>query len=450
LAAQSATANGALLLHDGELEDVRLLLVGAGADCTELRSSSAPPDRGTRFRVAIGTGQRLASSTLPALATAESRIAILDRDSKTLRAMLKRVAVDYLVFRPVHPTALRLLVTRLLYQGPERRRSKRYTVGAPITFRSGLWRRQALLADLSLQGCNLVSSRSAKFGAKVKLWLGTEVTGAKPLCLSGQVTRVGPTEDAQAGNESLGIRFDALGKRELAELQALVERFRSGPAAWTGEALSRQKLSASRAPAEVQLEQAGEAALAPASPAEAAEAGGRELPPAFDPGPAVPEVRAASDPAPSGAGATSEQALDGAPEADASVETALCSELDSRERRQDSRHAYSRRVVSQADMKPCVLIGRDLSTGGIRVEATDRLELGMSVQLAIHIKAGEAPLVLSARVERDDGDEGFALQFSGLSGNQEAYLRTMLASMPTLSSIVGDDEPIVLCEVNAV
>lgn len=435
MAALSEPAGGVLLLHDGELEDLRLLAVGAGADCVELRSASAAPDRGARFRLVIGTGQRIAACTLPALRSAQSRIAILEKDSKTLRSMLKRVSVDYLVFRPVHPTALRLLVTRLLYQGPERRRSQRFSVGAPVGFRTGLWRRQALLADLSLQGCNLIASRSAKFGAKITLWLPSEITGDKPLCLSGRITRVGPAGDAQPGSEALGIRFDAPGKREQAELRQLVERFRAGPAAWTGQALSPRPAVAGRA-------EPPRASLAPAAPVAATatppEPAHRELPPAFRPE-ASRDARASSATAADDAELLLDEILSPEPLVD----------LEAEDRRQEQRRVYPHRLISRADQKPCVLIGRDLSVGGLRVEATDRLELGLNLQLAIHVKAGEVPLVLSARVERDDGDEGFALQFSGMSGSQEAYLRSLVASMPTLSSIVGDDEPIVLCEVSA-
>lgn len=438
MTARSKPPGGALLLHDGELEDVRLLVVGAGADCTELRSGSAAPDRGARFRVVIGTGQRLASCRLPALLGADARIAILERDSKTLRAMLKRASVDYLVFRPVHPTALRLLVTRLLYQGPERRRGKRFSIGAPVSFRTGLFRRQALLADLSLQGCNLISPHSAKFGATLKLWFPAELTGDKPLTLGGQVSRVGPAGDSQPGSESLGVRFDAPGKRELAELRQLVERFREGPAAWTGQKLSRPPTAVPRSAPEAEPVPAAQGDRLETTASEVrARAPQRELPPAFRP------AAQAGDGQLEAGDAASEVRLD------CPLESNLAEQIDGGDRRQDQRRAFDRRVISRGDQKPCVLIGRDLSTGGLRVEATDRLELGLSVQLAIYVRAGEVPLVLTARVERDDGEDGFALEFAGLSGNQEAYLRSMLTSMPALPSIVGDDEPIVLCEITA-
>ncbi len=426
------------MLHDGELEDVRLLAIGAGADCVELRTGSAGPEPSARFRIVIGSGQRLAACSLPALCSSEARIAILEKDSKTLRSMLKRASVDYLVFRPVHPTALRLLVTRLLYQGPERRRGQRFPVGAPVSFRTGLWRRQALLAELSLQGCSLISAYSAKFGAKVTLWLASEITGDKPLCLSGRIVRIGPAGNPQPGSEALGIRFDAPGTRELAELRLLVARFRAGPAAWTGQALGAGPAPVARTerPGSPGMPAVAAAATTPNSAPTR-----RELP--------LP-IRFAADDSSGNARALAAADADAAPLLlDEVLEPTAAPELESQDRRQEQRRTYPHGVISRADQKPCVLIGRDLSVGGMRVEATDRLELGLNVQVAIHVKAGEVPLVLSARVERDDGEDGFAMRFSGMSGTQEAYLRALLASMPALSSIVGDDEPIVLCEISA-
>jgi hypothetical protein len=68
-----------LLLHDGELDDVRSIALGAGAGCTELRCDSAPPDTKAHFRVVAGTGSRIAACSLSALRHADVRVAILDR-----------------------------------------------------------------------------------------------------------------------------------------------------------------------------------------------------------------------------------------------------------------------------------------------------------------------------------------------------------------------------------
>lgn len=425
-----------LLLHDGELDDIRSIALGAGAGCTELRSDSAAPNTQRRFRVVVGPGSRIASCSLAAVRRAEVRVAVLDRksDSKTLRAMLKRASVDFLIFRPVHPTALRLLITRLLYQGPERRRTSRVAIGGTVSYRSGLWRRNALLADFSLQGCNLIAQRSAKLGSKITLWIPGEITHGKPLTLTGVVARIGPAGDHHAGAESIGIRFPTLGKNELAELRQLTERYREGPAAWAG----RKPATPSEAPNRADSKTAESDPVAARTPETRERRSSDEVAYADPTEPLAPRK------APGAAREADAETLLG------EVVAPLAGETGSNpERRYDPRREYSRRVISRSDSKPCVLIGRDLSLGGLRVEATDRLELGLAIQVAIYARAGEVPLVLSARVDRDDGEDGLALRFDGLSGNQEAYLHELLASMPVLSSIVGDDEPIVLCEVTA-
>ena len=86
----------------------------AGAWCS--------PARGAR---SISRSSLLRSSTL--------RIAILDGESRTVCALLRRSSFEMIVRRPVHPAALRLLLLHALYRGPEKRRTPRVSVGAPVT-----------------------------------------------------------------------------------------------------------------------------------------------------------------------------------------------------------------------------------------------------------------------------------------------------------------------------
>ena len=50
-----------------------------------------------------------------------------------------------------------------------------------------------------------------------------------------------------------------------------------------------------------------------------------------------------------------------------------------------------------------MLIGRDLSLGGMAVEAGAPLAPGQRLRLALHVRAGEVPLVVEAEVVRTDG-----------------------------------------------
>jgi hypothetical protein len=69
----------------------------------------------------------------------------------------------------VHPEALRLLLLRGLYRGDERRREPRVAVGFEVTYRAGLRSRRAVLADLSMRGCRLISEDPISEGRRIRV-----------------------------------------------------------------------------------------------------------------------------------------------------------------------------------------------------------------------------------------------------------------------------------------
>jgi hypothetical protein len=89
-----------------------------------------------------------------------------------------------------------------------------------------------------------------------------------------------------------------------------------------------------------------------------------------------------------------------------------------------------------------VLLGRDLSAGGLSVQNAQGVQKGAELELALHSYAGEVPLVVSARVLRV-GDAGeAALQFVNLSDGQRVALQKMVFELgdgdglPFVSEIV--------------
>ena len=102
------------------------------------------------------------------------------------------------------------------------------------------------------------------------------------------------------------------------------------------------------------------------------------------------------------------------------------------ERRIQERHALSRRIVALSDEAARVLIGRDLSIGGMRVDSTPGLSVGDRLKVAVHIRPDGQPLVVSAEMTRDDGPDGMALRFVDLSPAACAYLTEMVAALPTI------------------
>ncbi|MEN8159132.1 MAG: PilZ domain-containing protein [Myxococcota bacterium] len=96
------------------------------------------------------------------------------------------------------------------------------------------------------------------------------------------------------------------------------------------------------------------------------------------------------------------------------------------ERRRAPRRWFGRRVIARGAGRPRVLLGRDLSAGGMRVENAQGLAAGDVLQLALHSHAGEVPLVVTARVLRMDEAGDAALGFLNLTAAQlDALAKTM-------------------------
>jgi hypothetical protein len=111
-------------------------------------------------------------------------------------------------------------------------------------------------------------------------------------------------------------------------------------------------------------------------------------------------------------------------------------QLDGRERRIAERRPYLRRVIALGDGGARVLLGRDLSLGGMRVEAREGLHPGQRFRVALHASPGEVPLVVDVEATRDDG-AGLGLRFRGLSDADREQLGKMLDHLPTLCA--GED-----------
>ncbi len=113
----------------------------------------------------------------------------------------------------------------------------------------------------------------------------------------------------------------------------------------------------------------------------------------------------------------------------------------SEERRRRPRRWFGRRVIARGSGRPRVLVGRDLSEGGMRVENAVGLAAGEELQLALHGQPGEVPLVLAARVLRTEASGAAALAFGELSESQRAALDKILAELE------GDEEATLVSEL---
>lgn len=124
------------------------------------------------------------------------------------------------------------------------------------------------------------------------------------------------------------------------------------------------------------------------------------------------------------------------------VAEALAPAPEPSERRRSLRRWFGRRVIARGAGRPRVLVGRDLSSGGMLVENAQGLRAGDQLQVALYSHSGEVPLVLDARVLRTTDDGGVALEFVAPSAGQIVYLDKLVASLGS-----ADSAPVVVSEI---
>ena len=359
-----------LLVHDGELSDLRALLEDLGTPFVERHGGLGPEDREIRWDLVIAPPRLMLDLQLREAASNPLQIAVLEQDSRTLRNSLRRAGISLIVRRPVHRSALRALIVHALYRGPEKRRSARVSIGAPVRFRAGWRQRSAILADLSVSGCRLLTEHPTERGRSFVLQLPTAVSGGKAFSVKARVLQSGVAEGAPGGTSYVTARFENVSRRQHEQLRAAVAAHGDGPAIY-----------------------AGAGALGPG--------GSRPLPAST---PAAREIAAAT-----------------APE----------------ERRGSARRAVEQRVIALGEEATRVLMGHEISIGGMRVQPNPELSIGMELQLAVHVENRDAPLVVRARVHRDDGERGLLLRFYELEPETCRYLNDMMDQLPLVDA--GED-----------
>ena len=105
------------------------------------------------------------------------------------------------------------------------------------------------------------------------------------------------------------------------------------------------------------------------------------------------------------------------------------------ERRSHSRGSFAGAAVSVDPDRPRVLLGRDISAGGMRVERGADLRMGERLRLALYGPIHSQPFLVWARVVRDDGPEGLALHFEELYSASAGALEKLVACLPDVESL---------------
>lgn len=379
----SGERNAVLLIDDGELEDVREILDEMGVEFSHQRGAESLTGHELPGDLLIVTARRglLLEGGLPDVRTSERpvRIAVAAEDSRTLRAMLRQAGFDFLVRRPVHPTALRLLILRALYRGPEKRHADRMPLGREVAYRTGTRWRPAMLAELSATGCRLVSRYGARPGIGLTLEIPAVHAGGEPLAIVGHVVRSSSEKEGAGASEiSIAVSFDTLSPEAEKRLRDVLGERAVGP--------TRER--------DIEL-------------------------PADD---VVEEP---------------EPWLPGAQESDAAdaPARALPSPAQGRERRRHRRGHFAREVIALRDQASRVLMGRDLSVHGMRVEPHPGLHAGDRVRVALYFAAREEPVLVDATAVRDDGPAGLVLRFDPIESVLAQRIEALVGDLPAVEAL---------------
>jgi hypothetical protein len=385
-----------LLVDDGELEDVRDCLLDLGAEFAHLRGGAVPAKLEAPRDLFITTTRHatLARSWATNADGRPARIAVVSEDSGTLRATLRHMGFTFLVRRPVHPIALRLLLLHALYHGEERRAKPRIPLGYRVSLKLGMRRRDALLVDLSEGSCRVLTEEAIPESSKVSVQVPSELCGDDGFTLPGRVVRCQRDRTSPAdGGYAVAIQFSSLGDSALSLLDEALAAHQLGAAS------ARDRSEAASAPRTAHGDEQSPRMV-------------RRVPPREADSP-----RAKRD--------------------SASADCAAAETTGGVERRKRPRAQYSNRVVAAAADGSLhrVLIGRDLSAGGMRVDRQKDLGVGSTLRIALYDTTRETPVVVMATVLRDDGEHGLALRFDDLAPEIAAHLEQIVAALPPVERL---------------
>jgi hypothetical protein len=311
-----------------------------------------------------------------------------------MRRRLRRAGLHLLVRLPADAEIWRLLIARALYQGSERREDHRVAVGSRVAIdvdtESSEGELATILVDLSNRGCRLQTRENFSVGDPIVFALPADHdTGreGEPFTLRGRVRRI--AVQAGSGESMLAVVFDPdMSDESRIRLTALINRWASGP-----DSLERVLEPIVPAIPSCQLASLPELTL------------DDETDP---PIPARTEIR---------------------------VQLADVAENPDVERRSLVRGRYESQIVAEGEDGPLVLIGRDLSANGMRIERIGLLRLGDRFRVALHGPGPGEPFVVHAEITRDDGDDGFALVFDDVDSATATELEKLVACLPDVESL---------------
>lgn len=484
-----------LILDDGELDDVQRIFEELEVDFGRVQGGAIAPNTPHPRSLLMATPRRISAvSAIDEASEGEGppvRVVVVDQDSKTLRDQLRQVGFDYLVRRPIHPEALRLLVMHSLYRGEEKRRDPRVAVGLEISFQTGEIPRRATLVDLSTGGCRLISSFELEVGKQILVTLPETVGATESITLEGTILR--SSYDKRIGEEgmySAAVQFEDLPKDQRNELEWIIEDKVGGPPAVntgpqpaqdaTGEhpptphakptytlKRSQQRRPLRRTLIEkessvLKTDPRSEGVTPPVTgdPTSDAQVEQEHYPISV---PVDVKMARTQSPAQESAEevATQEpveeietqkpvegiakQAPIEATETQDSVEKSERDieppqpSISPKDRRATPRLPYAAKVPAFGTRALRVLVGRDISVGGMKIESNPDLEVGDRLHLAIYGAANEEPFLVWGTILRSDGRGGTAVVFDPVHPSIAKQLEALVGSLPAVESLHDDE-----------
>lgn len=384
-----------LLLDDGELDEVVSVLENLELSFTRLRGGEIPEELAPPSELLIATPRRAGrvrrGSPPGTRAGRPVRTIAVEEDSTAMRRMLRRMGFHMLVRLPSQPAIWRLLIRRAIYQGDERRLAHRVAVGSDVSIGDRHDWQGSRLIDISNRGCRLASEHPLEVGRALTIELPEKTTDAEALCLCGEIVRVAQGSDETGSpTHTAAMVFDSsLSELQRSRLGAVINKWSMGPSS----------ISAARP------------------------GGAPELPPCVSD--AIPGLTLDDE---------TDPAIQVGEQVAVQLEPHTAGDRES-DRRNHSRGAFLAPVVAIGDDAHRVLMGRDLSAGGMRVERLPGLEVGSRLRLALHGTNRSEPFLVDAKVVRDDGEEGFAMAFERVDAGLAESLEKLVACLPDIESL---------------
>lgn len=216
-----------LVLDDGELADVLVALGELGENCVHLPWKQYDASRHFPTRLLVLTARYAFLRLKPPQNSPQTlqpiQVVCMDHYSQSAQQRLLDCGADFLVRRPIPPERLREILQRALAGNSERRSALRTAMQNEVRVRDGLRFRRAMLTDLSLTGCQLVTSLPFKEGTTLQVQLASALPRLKSLCVAGKVVRSHRRRESRFSEVTAsGVRFEPVVHEIQQQLETLL------------------------------------------------------------------------------------------------------------------------------------------------------------------------------------------------------------------------------------